>query len=111
MDKHRLKLLVEKGSFNVGCFGINYTKEELGSLPQSRNLDAIGALLTRIREKYGERVDISIIDPRNMLSIFDNIRYNVKSTEPTWILDNRKIFVGIPSWHDLEDKIDNIIEN
>ncbi|HPI99099.1 MAG TPA: hypothetical protein PLV56_10165 [Synergistales bacterium] len=109
MDKHKIKLFLEKGSFNVGCVGPKYSAEELESLPQGRNLAQIGEILNHIREKYGDRVEVSIIDPRSIISIIDNIRYNIKSSKPTWVLDGKKIFEEIPSWEELESRIDSVI--
>ena len=109
MKKHKIKLFLEKESFNVGCVGIRYTEEERRSLPQGNNLDQIGSILADLRKKYGDALEISIIDPRSIISILDNIRYNVKSSRPTWVLDGRKIFEGIPSWEDLEKSINTMI--
>lgn len=109
MDKHRIKLFLEKGSFNVGCVGPKYSAEELASLPQGKNLARIGDILNNIREKYGDQVEVSIIDPRSIISIIDNIRYNIKSSKPTWILDGEKIFEEVPSWEELENRIDSVL--
>ena len=109
MTKHKIKLFLEKDSFNVGCVGVKYTEEERRSLPQGKNMDQIGSILNALRNKYGDTLEISIIDPRSIISIVDNIRYNVKSSKPTWVLDGRKIFEGIPLWEDLENSIDPLM--
>lgn len=111
MNRHIMKLFLEKSSFNVGCVGTKYTPEELASLPQGKNMDRIGDLLTRIRNKYGDELEVSVRDPRSIVSVIDNVRYNVKSSKPVWVLDGKKIFEDVPSWEDLQKEIDRAIKH
>jgi hypothetical protein len=41
-------------------------------------------------------LDVSIVDPRNILALWDNIRYNVRASRPTWVLDGKKFCDGLP---------------
>ena len=84
-----------------------YTPEEKASFPaQAKHTEEIGRLLRALRERYGERLDVSVVDPRNMLALWDNIRFRVRPSKPAWILENKKLFEGIPELDDLQRAID-----
>jgi hypothetical protein len=51
-------------------------------------------------------LDISIVDPRNVLALWDNIRYGVRPSKPTWILDRKKFYEGVPDLAVLQRAID-----
>jgi hypothetical protein len=69
----------------------------------------VGELLRNLRERYGSRLDVSIVDPRNILSLWDNIRYSVRASRPVWILDRKKIGEGVLNLADLQNAIDTKI--
>ncbi|MBL3540225.1 hypothetical protein [Aminivibrio sp.] len=75
------------------------------SFPQAAAREAAGALLVKIRERYGESMEVNIYDPRCCFWFFDLIRFNIRA-EPTWILDGKLLWRGIPSWDELREKID-----
>ena len=62
-----------------------------------------------LRERYGEHVEICVMDPRNILAFFDNIRYHVRPSRPTWILNRKKICEGIPDLAVLQEAIDETL--
>ena len=70
------------------------------SFPQAAAREAAGPLLVKLRDRYGESMEVNIYDPRCYFWIFDLIRFNIRA-EPTWILDGK-----IPSWDELREKID-----
>jgi hypothetical protein len=51
-------------------------------------------------------LDINVVDPRNAFSLWDNIRFRVRASRPTWVLNRKKFCDGIPSLTDLENAID-----
>ena len=59
-------------------------------------------LLRSLKERYGERVHISVVDPRNPFVLWYAIRYGAWATFSTWILNGKKIFEGIPGLEELE---------
>jgi hypothetical protein len=65
-------------------------------------------LLRVVQDRYGDKVKVTIKDPRNILAVWDNIRYRVqvKPPLPAWILDSKKICDGVPELADLERAID-----
>ncbi|MFA0887878.1 MAG: hypothetical protein ACC613_02135 [Synergistales bacterium] len=72
------------------------------SFPMRADRESAAELLVKMREAFGDRVEIDILDPRCSFWIFDLIRFRVKSTEAVWVLDGKLIFRGIPLWEDLE---------
>jgi hypothetical protein len=59
-----------------------------------------------LRDRYGERLDVSVVDPRNIMAFWDNIRYGVRPSRPTWVLDRRKFCDGLPDLAALQSAID-----
>jgi hypothetical protein len=73
----------------------------MASFPMRADRESAAGLLVKVRETFGDRVDIDILDPRCFFWLFDLVRFRVKSTEAAWILDGKLIFRGIPEWADL----------
>jgi hypothetical protein len=73
-----------------------YGEEEMRSFPMQAARVAVGALLRRVRERFGDRLRVDLIDPRCSFFLFDLIRFNVRATEATWVLDGRLLFRGVP---------------
>ena len=71
---------------------------------------AMRELLRTLKERYGESVHISVVDPRNPLVLWYAIRYRAWATFSTWILNGKKIFEGIPELEKLERLIDYELE-
>ena len=63
-------------------------------------------LLRSLKERYGDKLHISVVDPRNPLVLWYAIRYGAWATFSTWILNSKKIFKGIPELEELERLID-----
>ena len=66
------------------------------SFPMQAARVAVGSLLRRVRERFGDRLRVDLIDPRCSFFLFDLIRFNVRATEATWVLDGRLLFRGVP---------------
>ena len=66
------------------------------SFPMQAARVAVGSLLRRVRERFGDRLRVDLIDPRCSFFLFDLVRFNVRATEATWVLDGRLLFRGIP---------------
>ena len=75
-------------------------------------MQAIGALLRVVRDRYGDKVKISIKDPRFITSVWDNVRYKVqmRPSLPAWVVGRKKICDGIPELADLEHAIDEKLD-
>ncbi len=73
-----------------------YGEEEMRTFPMQTARVAVGALLRRVRERFGDRLRVDLIDPRCSFFLFDLIRFNVRATEATWVLDGRLLFRGVP---------------
>ena len=61
-----------------------------------------------VKDRYGDKVSISVADPRDIFSVWDNLRYRVqvRPSVPAWILDRKKICDGVPNLSDLQRAID-----
>ena len=63
-------------------------------------------MLRALRDRYGERLDVCVMDPRNPLAFFDNFRYRVRPSRPMWVLGRDKLCDGIPDLETLQEAID-----
>lgn len=77
------------------------------SFPQAAAREAAGQLLVKMEETYGDALEVNTYDPRCCLWFFDLVRFNIRA-EPTWILDGRLLWRGIPTWEELRRKIDGM---
>ncbi len=69
----------------------------------------MSTLLVRLRETFGSRVELRVLDPKCLFWIFSVMRYRIKATEPAWILRGRCVFRGIPSWEELHHLLEEEI--
>ena len=69
-------------------------------------MNAADELAHAVKNRYGNKVDVSIIDPRHILSFWYYLRYKVSRSLPAFVLDRKKIFDGVPELADLERAID-----
>ncbi|HPD97304.1 MAG TPA: hypothetical protein PLP89_03170 [Synergistales bacterium] len=102
----RLKVYIEQPGFSVGCVDLEYSEEEMKSFPMASGRLQVGKILVKLREKYGDDLRVDLIDPRSLTAMLDILKYRIKSTEPTWILDGKLIFRGVPEWEELQAIID-----
>jgi ABC-type multidrug transport system ATPase subunit len=110
MHKHELSLYAETGPFNLGFVGGEYHLEELRSSLSDETREKIKDLLKKIRDEYGKKIKLSTHDPRNLTSIPADIKHHIKSSQPTWILDGKKLFEGVPEWEELKKEIDKVTQ-
>ncbi len=69
-----------------------------------------GKLMVRIREVYGDRVEMVVIDPRASIWFFDFFRYRIKANEVTWVMDGKVLFRGVPPWEKMRDILDESLK-
>ena len=79
------------------------------SFPMQAARVAVGSLLRRVRERFGDRLRVDLIDPRCSFFLFDLIRFNVRATEATWVLDGRLLFRGVPEEETLLSELERRI--
>jgi hypothetical protein len=72
------------------------------SFPMRADRESVAGLLLKLRDCYGDRIDVDILDPRCSFWMFDLVRFRVRSTEVVWVLDGKLLFRGIPDWRELE---------
>jgi hypothetical protein len=84
-----------------------YSQEEKDSFPQQqKNIRAVAEIFRDLRDRYGDRLDLYMVDPRNVMALWDNFRYGVRPAVPAWILGRKKVFEGIPDAGKLRELID-----
>jgi len=67
-------------------------------------------LLRSMKERYGDKLEVSVVDPRNPLVFWYALRYQAWGSFTTWILNSKRIFKGIPKPEELERLIDAELE-
>ena len=88
-----------------------FSKEEQAALlKQQENTRAMWKLLGSLKERYGNKLDVSVVDPRTPLVLWYALRYQAWATYSTWVLNRKKIFQGIPQPDELERLIDAELE-
>ncbi len=80
------------------------------SFPMKDSRVLVGNVPGKIRDKYGSRVSVNIYVPRCCLWFFGLVRFNIRATEVTWVMDGKLLARGVPSWEDLETSIDERLE-
>ena len=89
-----------------------FSKEEQAVLlKQQENTRAMWELLRLLKERYGDKICISVVDSRSPIVLWYAIRYGAWSTFTTWILNGRKIFEVIPKREELERIIDSELQS
>jgi hypothetical protein len=78
---------------------------------RQKNRLAVGGVLRALIDRYGDKLDISIIDSRNILYLWDIIRYGARASNPVWLLDRKKFCDGLPDLAALQNAIDEKIGN
>lgn len=79
------------------------------SFPMNDSRVLVGGLIGEIRKKYGSGMSVNIYDPRCYLWFFDLVRFNVRATEVTWVMDGKLLARGTPSWEELQGSIEKRI--
>lgn len=59
-------------------------------------------MMVRIRDRYGDRIEMVVIDPRCSIWFFDFFRYRIRANEVTWVMDGKVLFRGVPDWDEME---------
>ena len=86
-------------------------EEQAALLKQQENTNALWALLRSLRERYGDKISISVVNPSNPIVLWYAIRYGAWAAFTTWILNNKTIFKGIPELEELVRLIDAALIN
>ncbi|MDR0654008.1 MAG: hypothetical protein LBG12_11995 [Synergistaceae bacterium] len=105
----KLKVFIQGRFFMPGCCGITTLRgtdgEELFSNPEEFRAP-VKKLIGAVKERYGERVDVSVVNSWGFFSLWDVVRLGIKPSVPTWVMNSRKIHEGVPSQDGLFEAID-----
>lgn len=109
MAQVKLKLIMERSSAGGSGACSTYVPGSEETEWRKDTAEEIGSLLSGIRETFGDKVHISVMDPRSIFSFFDLFRYRVRGTDPVWILNGKKTFEGVPSREELQQSIQRLL--
>ena len=109
MAQVKLKLIMERSSAGGSGACSTYVPGSEETEWRKGTAEEIGGLLSGIRETFGDKVRISVMDPRSIFSFFDLFRYRVRGTDPVWILNGKKAFEGVPSREELQQSIQRLL--
>jgi len=74
----------------------------MATFPGAQQRRQVGALLVRLRERFGDGLRVDLIDPRSLMALGALFRFRLKGTEVAWVWRKKLIFRGIPAWEELE---------
>ena len=107
MRKPVLKIFMEKPEIYSCCLPIDYSEmEEMETFHLLGEREKVGSHLRKIKREYEDKIEVELIDPRSVLYFFEIFKYKIRAKEIAWVLDNKVIFRGIPSWDELKAALD-----
>ncbi|MEA3508188.1 MAG: hypothetical protein U9R40_04620 [Synergistota bacterium] len=56
----------------------------------------VGRILVDLEKDFGDGLRVDLLDPRNILSLLDVLRFRVRGTEATWVLNGKLLARGVP---------------
>jgi hypothetical protein len=105
----RLKLFVQGGFCMPGCCGVSALRATDGEPLYSKPWEyaqEVGELLKELRSRYGERLDVSVVNSWGFFALWDVLRLKITPSKPAWVLEGKKIFEGVPEADDLMAAVD-----
>ena len=82
-------------------------EDEWASFPLKADRIKVGLLLRQARIIFGRELDIWIIDPKDIWFFPDYVRHDIRTDRITWVLDGKKILVGVPDWEELKQLLED----
>jgi hypothetical protein len=105
----KLEVFIQGRFFMPGCCGIATLRatdgEELFSDPEEFHAP-VKKLIDAVKERYGEALDVSVVNSWGFFSLWDVVRLGIKPSVPTWVMRSKKIHEGVPSQDALFAAID-----
>ncbi len=105
----RLKIFMEQPGFAVGCVELEYADVEMESYQVRDERVEVGSILVDLEKDFGDRIRVDLIDPRNILSLLDVLRFRVRGTEATWVLNGKLLARGVPDREYLWNEINRTL--
>ncbi|MDR1376429.1 MAG: hypothetical protein LBJ22_02870 [Synergistaceae bacterium] len=106
----KLKLFIQETFCMPGCCCAATLRatdgEPLFSNPQDYEAD-VRRLLDALRARYGARLDISVVNSWGFFALLDVLRLKITPSKPTWVLNGKKIFEGLPDSDELIAAVDS----
>ncbi len=106
MKTPRLKIFRERPIVGCGCCTKPLTADEMKGFRGGYDSREVGSLYMRLKEEYKGRLEVEFYDPRCFIFLIDTLRYGLRGGEVTWVLGNKVLRRGVPSWEELKSDID-----
>jgi len=85
-----------------------FSQEEQAALfKKQENRRDMWELLRLLKERYGNKICISVVDPNNPIVLWYAIRYGAWASFTSWVLNGKKISEGNPKLEELEHLVDS----
>jgi hypothetical protein len=98
--REKLKVFIQGRFFMPGCCGITALRatdgEALFADPGEFRAP-VRELVDAVKKRYGERLDVSVVNSWGFFSLWDVVRLGIKPSVPTWVIGSKKIHEGVPS--------------
>lgn len=106
----KLKVFIQERFYMPGCCGVTALRatdgEELFSNPEEYRAP-VEKLIGEVKERYGEALDVSVVNSWGFFSLRDVVRLGIKPSVPTWVIGSKKIHEGVPTRDGLFAAIDS----
>jgi hypothetical protein len=108
----KLKLFIQGGFCMPGCCGVPTPRatdgEPLYAKPWAYE-SKVNALLNELHSRYSERLDISVANSWGFFELWDVLRLKITPSKPTWVLEGKKVFEGVPGVDEIMATVDAVI--
>jgi hypothetical protein len=114
----RLKVIAARSADGCGCAcACSYYNTDGGSANgkdterkdcrpgEQQNARVVDELVQVLKDRWGDRLAVSVVEPGGVRALWDIIRYRVPPSVPVWVLNGKKIFEGVPDLAALQDAI------
>jgi hypothetical protein len=105
----KLKLFMQGGFSMPVCCGVSALRSTDGTSLYSNPkdyADGIRELISNLRTLYGKELEISVVNSWGFFALWDVLKLRITPSVPTWVLEGKKIFEGVPSPDSLAKAID-----
>ncbi|UZN22585.1 hypothetical protein GM182_01345 [bacterium 3DAC] len=115
-DSVLLRVFVEKPIVYSGCGRVPYRKtDDYQFFPSKQALETLKTYLPALKEEFGDRLRIEVVDPRNILFFFDVLKYGVKGTNSLWVIKDKdgkvvEVYKDTPPIRDIKNILVRLLE-
>ncbi|MDR3221424.1 MAG: hypothetical protein LBU46_05365 [Candidatus Accumulibacter sp.] len=108
----KLKLFIQGGFCMPNCCGAPTLRATDGEALFAKPWEyesKVNELLKELRSRYGERLDVSVVNSWGFFELWDVLRLKISPSKPTWVLEGKKVFEGVPKADEIMAAVDAAI--